>query len=254
MDTISLIVRGDEFGICHAVNQAIYEAFETGILTCASLVVAGPWVAEAAALIHEHPEWEIGLQLVLHCPTTSCRWGPVAGAAAVPSLVEATGTFPSSLAADAKADETLHELEAQVERVRAWRITPAYLEYDGTSHPAVETSLHQLSERFGVPVHMTAWGVQPLPLSTQDDRPWLTALQESLASLKPGVYLWATRPAQDSPETWSLWPNSEMAKTRQADYQALCSAEVRGLLDQRGVERISFRQYIEDRLGTEVEE
>src|SRR5437868_12631252 len=88
MDLLSLIVRGDDFGLCHAANQAICEAFETGLLTCASLLVTTPWLAEAVTLAQGHAEWELGLQLTLHCPTAGYRWGPVLGAAAVPSLVE----------------------------------------------------------------------------------------------------------------------------------------------------------------------
>jgi len=71
MNVISLIVRGDDLGLCHAANEAICEAFETGLLTCASLVVTTPWLAEALRLAHEHPEWEIGLQLVLHARPTA---------------------------------------------------------------------------------------------------------------------------------------------------------------------------------------
>src|SRR2546421_11418545 len=103
MEGISLIVRADDFGLCHAANQAILEGFETGLLTCASLAVVCPWVAEAATLAHGHPEWEIGVQLMLTCPAAGCRWGPVAGAAAVPSLADATGAFPARLPAAARA-------------------------------------------------------------------------------------------------------------------------------------------------------
>ena len=39
--------RVDDFGLCHAANQAVLEAFETGLLTCASLAVVSPWAAEA---------------------------------------------------------------------------------------------------------------------------------------------------------------------------------------------------------------
>src|SRR5437763_12781332 len=129
MDAICLIVRADDFGLCHAANQAIEEGFEAGLLTCASLAVACPWVAEAAALARAYPEWEIGLQLLLSCPVRGCRWGPVAGPAAVPSLVDATGAFCPQLAAGARAEEIGREWEAQVERARAWGIAPAYLEY-----------------------------------------------------------------------------------------------------------------------------
>src|SRR5205823_11997966 len=130
MSAISLIVRADDFGLCHAANQAVCEAFETGLLTCASLVVNTPWMAEAVKLAHEYPEWEIGLQLLLSSPTGGYRWGPVSGAPTVPSLVEPAGTFPPSLSDAAQPHDITRELEAQVERAQACGIRPAYLVYD----------------------------------------------------------------------------------------------------------------------------
>src|SRR3954452_7382769 len=135
MEPTCLIVRADAFGLCHAANQAVLEAFETGLLTCASLAVVSPWAAEAVGLLHEHPEWEVGVQLVLHAPGGGCRWGPVAGAARVPGLVGPGGCFPERLADGADAGEVAAELEAQVERARAWGLTPAFLEYEGGPHP-----------------------------------------------------------------------------------------------------------------------
>ena len=250
MCAISLIVRGDDFGLCHASNQAICEAFETGVLTCASLLVTTPWLAEACGLIREHPEWEIGLQLSLHCATDGYRWGPLSGAPTVPSLVEPDGTFSRSLSAAAQPKDIAGELNAQVERARACGIRPAYLEYEGAGHPVVEAVLHDLSERLGVPARMTSWGVEPVPLSGLDQK----AFDDVLATLKPGTYVWVAHPTHASPEAWALWARAESAAARYADAVALCSAEIRSLLDQRGIERISFGQHLEERLGTETEE
>jgi predicted glycoside hydrolase/deacetylase ChbG (UPF0249 family) len=250
MNAISLIVRGDDLGLCHASNQAVCEAFETGLLTCASLVVVTPWLAEAVKLAHAYSEWEIGLQLVLGCPTDGYRWGPVCGARTVPSLVEPAGTFPPFLSDAARPEDIARELDAQVERMHACGIRPAYLVYDGADHPLVAAALQQLSERLGVPAWMTAWGVQPFTLP----EPRASAFQEALATLKPGTYLWLTHPANASPETWSLWADPETASLRNAQSRALCSPEIRALLEQRGVERISFRQYVEEGLGAETEE
>src|SRR5919201_2124624 len=127
MNRLSLIIRADGFGLYHAANQAVCEAFETGLLTCASLAVVMPWAAEAAALARAHPGWEIGLQLVLTCSGAGCRWGPLAGAGTVPSLVEPTGTFAPVVPAGARAEEIEQELRAQVDRARAWGLIPAYL-------------------------------------------------------------------------------------------------------------------------------
>src|SRR5262249_17728119 len=143
MNDISLIVRADSFGLCHAANQAVCEAFETGVLTCASLVVAAPWAAEAVALAREHPEWEVGLRLMLHCPTAGCRWGPVAGAGVVPSLVEAGGMFRPGLADTATEGDVVRELEAQGARARALGLTISFLECDEASRPLVGPALHR---------------------------------------------------------------------------------------------------------------
>jgi predicted glycoside hydrolase/deacetylase ChbG (UPF0249 family) len=248
MNATSLIVRGDDFGLCHASNQAICEAFETGLLTCASLVVVTPWLAEAVKLAQQYSEWEIGLQLVLGCPTDGYRWGPVCGAREVPSLVEATGTFPPSLAEAADQEDVARELSAQVERMQACGLRPAYMVYDGADHPFVGATLQRLSERLGVPAWTAAWGIEPLSCGANTG-----ALQAALAALKPGTYLWLTHPTQASPETSSLWADPQAA-ARYADSIALCNPEVRELLEQRGIERISFRQHLEQRLGTDTDE
>jgi predicted glycoside hydrolase/deacetylase ChbG (UPF0249 family) len=249
MDTISLIVRADDFGLCHAANQAIEEGFEAGLLTCASLAIACPWVAEAVALARAHPEWEIGLQLVLTCPVAGCRWGPVAGPTAVPSLTDATGAFAAHLSAAAWAEEIGREWEAQIERTRAWGIAPAYLEYVGEVHPDLDRILQQMSERHGLPARLAAWGVQPLPAMDGGEE----AVREALTALTPGTYLWVTRPAHDSPETWGLWPEGDTAGQRDADARAVCSAAVAAVVRERGIETISFRQHVEARLGPDAE-
>ena len=45
---IRLIVRGDDFGYTHASNLAMVKAFEDGVMTSASVLVPGPWFAEAS--------------------------------------------------------------------------------------------------------------------------------------------------------------------------------------------------------------
>jgi hypothetical protein len=250
MDTISLIVRASHFGLSHSSNQAICEGFELGVLTCASLIAAGPWLAEAAGLVHDHPEWEIGLELVLTCDGAGCRWGPIAGAGRVPGLVDPRGTFSTQLASTIAAEEIAQEFNAQVERVRAWGITPAYLDYEGDANPVVDANLHQFSERLGIPARMTDWGLTSILRNTPASP--LNA-RDVLGSLSSGVHLWAVSPAHDSPETWALWPDEERARCNQADALAICDPEIRALIEKRGIERIGFRQHVEARVGSEAE-
>jgi predicted glycoside hydrolase/deacetylase ChbG (UPF0249 family) len=65
---VRLIVQGDDFGMCHAVNVGTMQAFQEGILTQASTMAACPWFTEAAALARES-----GIPLGVH-QTLTCEW------------------------------------------------------------------------------------------------------------------------------------------------------------------------------------
>ncbi len=60
-----LIVTADDFGLCPEVNQAVVQAHQNGILTCASLMVGGEAADEAASIAQKHPTLKVGLHLVL---------------------------------------------------------------------------------------------------------------------------------------------------------------------------------------------
>ncbi len=95
---IRLVVRGDDFGMCHAVNEGIRRAFTEGIVTTASTMAPCPWFGEAVKITKE-----IGIPLGAHqtltCEWDYFRWRPLTGG---PSLVGADGTFrPSDRASQA---------------------------------------------------------------------------------------------------------------------------------------------------------
>src|SRR5690349_9875299 len=56
-----LIVNADDFGASRGINRGILEAFRSGILTSASLLVNAPWSEEAATLSRSVPEMSVGL-------------------------------------------------------------------------------------------------------------------------------------------------------------------------------------------------
>jgi hopanoid biosynthesis associated protein HpnK len=71
---IRLIVNADDFGLSESVNAAVLEAYERGILTSCSLMVAEPAAVAAAQAARERPGLAVGLHLVA-----------VGGRAALPS-------------------------------------------------------------------------------------------------------------------------------------------------------------------------
>lgn len=61
---MKLIVNADDFGVSHAVNQAVVKAYQQGVLTSCSLMVAGNAAGEAVELAHANPGLGVGLHLV----------------------------------------------------------------------------------------------------------------------------------------------------------------------------------------------
>ena len=63
--TRRLIVTADDFGMSLEVNEAVEEAHRNGILTCASLVVAGDAAEDAIRRAMRLPELGVGLHLAM---------------------------------------------------------------------------------------------------------------------------------------------------------------------------------------------
>jgi len=79
----------DDFGLCESVNEGIERAHRDGVLTHASLMVAGAAAADAVARAQRLPDLHVGLHLVV-------IEGPaVLPPARIPALVDRRGRFPS---------------------------------------------------------------------------------------------------------------------------------------------------------------
>lgn len=87
-----LIVTADDFGAALAVNEAVEAAHLNGILTAASLMVAGDAASDAIERARRLPSLKVGLHLVL------VEGRPVLPVSAVPDLVDASGCFRTNMA------------------------------------------------------------------------------------------------------------------------------------------------------------
>ncbi len=82
------ILTADDFGSSPEANAGIIEAHRKGVLTGASLMVAGAARDEAAALARENPTLDVGLHLVV------CRGFSVTPPARMAGITNARGEFP----------------------------------------------------------------------------------------------------------------------------------------------------------------
>lgn len=148
-----LILTADDFGRDEAINQAVVRAHHDGVLTSASLMVAGAAFDHAVALAKATPTLAIGLHVV----TVD---GPsVLGHAALPHITDASGRFPADpyglgvryqFSAQARAELT-REMEAQFERFAATGLRLAHADghYHMHMHPAVLPIFLRLAETYG---------------------------------------------------------------------------------------------------------
>jgi len=83
----AVIITADDFGFSREVNAAVINTFQHGVLTAASLMVAGAARDEAASLAREHPDLDVGLHLVV------CRGLSVLAPERLAGIVDALGRF-----------------------------------------------------------------------------------------------------------------------------------------------------------------
>ncbi len=87
MSDRGLIITADDFGLSMAVNEAVEEAHRKGVLTCASLVIAGAAAEDAVRRAKKMPKLGVGLHLaLLDAP-------PAMPAAEIPDLVDPGGAL-----------------------------------------------------------------------------------------------------------------------------------------------------------------
>src|SRR5262245_38946272 len=119
-DPIQLIIRTDDIGMSHSVNVAMKKLVSTGMPVSVSVMFACPWYQEAVDILKQYPNASVGIHLVLNSEWKYYRWGPVAGAKAVPSLVDENGYFFPAAEALRQHNPTVGdvetELRAQIER------------------------------------------------------------------------------------------------------------------------------------------
>jgi chitin disaccharide deacetylase len=149
-----LIVTADDFGMSLAVNEAVGNAHRQGILSAASLMVAGDAAADAIARARRLPNLGVGLHLVL------VDGKPFLPPEQLPDLVDRTGRLPNALATlgtrlyVSAAARYQAEIETRAQ-LAAFRDTGLPLDHVNAHHhfhfhPAVRDILIRLAPEFGI--------------------------------------------------------------------------------------------------------
>lgn len=238
---VRLVVRGDDFGMCHAVNEGILHAFADGIVTTASAMAPCPWFGEAMK-ITKSLGIPVGAHQTLTCEWDYFRWRPLTSG---PSLAGADGTFrPSVELAMQHLDhhDAVTELLAQVDAFRSAGVSLDYLDWHMGS--AVPAAYAEVSELTGVPflysdeVSGQLASVSELsPRGAAGKKAWMVGY---LSGLAPGTHLLICHPGVTSSELESLTgpesvPYRWAAEYRVSDLDVVTDPDVRELIDDLGI-------------------
>jgi len=264
-----IIVHADDLGETHAVNAAAIKALQGGTINSASLMVPCPWFPEIADYAKSHPDADFGLHLTLTSERVYYRWGPVASADKVPSLVDENGYFHHDWEQNqhVNPNDVEVELQAQIERALAMGVRPTHLD----SHQyrlimngkALFDVMLRVAHEYKLPVFVakdwfadhpylqTSLGPGDIVLdhtvTIEPEVPpekWAEFYLTALKNLKPGVTEFVIHPGYDDEElraatqersTWgSAW--------RQRDYDFFTSDQFREVLAQQKVKLITWRE------------
>jgi hopanoid biosynthesis associated protein HpnK len=166
-----LIVTADDFGASPEVNDAVEQAHRDGILTAASLMVAGDAADDAVARAHTLPNLGVGLHIVL------VEGRPVLPADHIPALVDATGNFRTDMARAGVAifasPAARRQLAAEIEaQFAAFAATGLRLDHVNAHkhfhlHPTIGGTILRIGQRYGMRAARAP--IEPRPLLRQVD-------------------------------------------------------------------------------------
>lgn len=257
-----LLIRCDDFGMCHSVNLAIEKIIDAGIPISTSVMFACPWYQEAVDILKKHPEVGVGVHLTLNAEWKNYRWGPVAGKEAVPTLVDDAGYFyPSRSKLFEKSPsiaEIEKELRAQINRAINSGIRIDYLDYHmgaAVQTKELRTLVEGLAKEFGL--GMSGYFNEKYssitynaPLGKKSD-----SLLSHAKSLQAGLNLQVLHVGLNNPEMKALidlneFGLKEMSRHRQEEFESLLSNDLPGILLEKNVFPVTYKQVI-DAVGLE---
>jgi hypothetical protein len=253
----------------HPSNLGATEAVEKGVARSWAVMMPCPWVPEIAAYLWAHPDVDSGLHLTLTSEWVPYRWGPVAGKAQVPGLVDPEGCLWRNIAGvlvKGTPDEVEREMRAQLDRAETLGMPITHLD----SHMGTLFARPDYFERYAkigmekkIPIlavggHST-YTLQENPEASQILKSWIPRIWNSglpvlddlhtdtyawkpeektarllqlLSELKPGVteiLFHASRPTEDFPLI------TRSSQTRFADLTTLTDPRIRAFIESRGI-------------------
>jgi predicted glycoside hydrolase/deacetylase ChbG (UPF0249 family) len=254
---IYLIVRADDIGITHTVNQACMDVFTDGVARSVEIIVPAPWFEEAVTLLMENPGYDVGVHLTLTSEWQYLKWRPLTYA---PSLTDKNGYFHPFIwkndvpgatflkESDWKLDEIEAELRAQIELAKA-RI-PHISHYSthmgfGQADPQITSLVKTLADEYAIDIDLGNMDVKSMKgfggsSLTAEEK--ITNFLANLESLTPGLWLFVDHPGYDTSEMKGVGHvgYENVGFDRDGVTKAWTDPQVKEIISKKGIQLISY--------------
>jgi predicted glycoside hydrolase/deacetylase ChbG (UPF0249 family) len=255
-----VLLRLDDIGMNHSVNQAIAKIAATGMPFSASVLFACPWYQEAVDILKKNPQIAVGVHLALNSEWRGYRWGPVLGKGGVPSLVDSVGYFlpstPEFLASKYDLGEVERELSAQIDRALRSGLKISYVDTHmgmASATPQLREVLERVAKKYNLGIssyfgedYNSMWGV-----AVQSKK---TELLRMLAIAKRDqVNLFEVHVAERTPEMEVIFdqnapeqnaPGASVVDHRKAELEMMLSPELAELVRSGKIRLVNYQQLI----------
>jgi predicted glycoside hydrolase/deacetylase ChbG (UPF0249 family) len=265
-DAKLLIVHADDIGVARSVNVAVERAFESGAITSGSVMVPCPWFPDFAAYYRAHPGLDVGIHITLTAEWELYKWGGVAPAGEIKSLLDEYGhLYPTveAVAQHAVPAEVEREVRAQIERAMALGITPTHM---GTmfATPALVQIYLKLGQEYHLPLLIPRYWLQSIPedrraaiaadyvlldgLSMMEhpdsSKTWPEQYEQMIAAMQPGLNELIVHLALDDDEMRAVTVNHPDygSAWRQRDLDFVTSPAFKDMLNAHAIRLVSWDQ------------
>ena len=259
-----LVIRIDDMGALHSVNEASIDTYKNGIAQSAEVLVVGSWFPEAVKMLKENPGLDVGVHLAITSEWENVKWRPLTDC---PSLVDENGYFfpmmgpnaayPGQSIMENMANFDINEIEkefrAQIEL--ALKNIPQVTHISGhmmstAFNPQVMEVVQKLSEEYNLPSIDRGEAFKQYNFSyTGYDGPRATA-EEKIASFIKALekmeegkrYIFVDHPAYNDSEMQTVMHvgYENVAVDRQGVTDLLKNEEVLKVIQERGIKLIDI--------------
>ncbi len=260
---IRLLVRADDIGFCHAVNNACIDVFTNGIARSVEILVPSPWFPEAVKLLKKYPQYDVGVHLCLTSEWVNMKWRPMTDGK---TLVNKDGYFcpfiwpndmyPSNegnflLENNPSPSEIEVEFRKQIETAKKYIPQLSHLSgHMGCTHANEQTKsiAEKLAKEYGLyfdlgnKIKLVNWGVNSDKSLKEAENDFISKIKK----LEPGTYITVEHPGYDNEEMKPIYvkEGDNVAQNRQIVTNVWTSERVKKMIRDKKIKLISYKDLI----------